>query len=44
MRIKALPHDSPLWIEWREAREQAESDKQVKDVEDALAPFTKSKG
>ncbi len=44
MRILALPYDAPLWIDWREAREKAEADKQVKDVEDALAPFTKPKG
>jgi hypothetical protein len=39
VRIKALPSDSPLWDDYRAAQEKAEADKQVSEVEDALAPF-----
>ena len=39
VRIKALPSDAPLWVEYREAQEKAEAVKQSQAIDDALAQF-----
>jgi hypothetical protein len=41
VRINALPFDAPLWEERHAAREKAEAEKQVADIEDVLKPFQK---
>lgn len=41
VRIKALPYDSPLWIEWRAAEEKREAEERVSEIEDVLAPYSR---
>lgn len=44
VRIKALPADAPLWLEYRAAQEEAEVTEQKKAMDDALAPFRSPRG
>lgn len=44
VRVMACPGDSPLWVEWRSRRDEAEAERKVTEVEDTLAIFTKPKG
>jgi hypothetical protein len=40
----ACPGDSPLWNAWHRMRDEAEAQRKVDEVEDALSIFTKPKG
>lgn len=43
VRVTACPPDSPLWNAWRHARDEAEAQRKVDEVEDTLSIFTKPK-
>jgi hypothetical protein len=36
VRVKALPHDSPLWFILREERDRAEEQQRSAELDDAL--------